>query len=61
LTVAVFLIVLAKSHFSHSAPAAAVEPIVAANAPSVPKADFDAWYKPKPTPAPELVEPATKK
>jgi cytoskeletal protein RodZ len=61
LTVAVFVIVLAKSHFSHRAPAAVVEPIVAANAPLVPKADFDAYYQPKPRPAPELVEPAANK
>jgi cytoskeletal protein RodZ len=60
LTVAVFAIVLIKSHFSHPAPVP-VEPIVAAAALSVPKADFDAWYQPKPTPSPELVEPAATK
>ena len=60
LTVAVFAIVLGKSHLSHQAPAS-VQPIVAAAAPSVPKADIDAWYQPKPTPAPELVEPAANK
>jgi cytoskeletal protein RodZ len=59
LTVAVFAIVLIKSHL-HRTPAP-VEPIVAAAAPSMPKADFDAWYQPKPTPAPELVEPAATK
>jgi cytoskeletal protein RodZ len=60
LTVAVFAIVLGKSHLSHRAPAP-MQPIVAAASPSVPKADFDAWYQPKPTPAPELVEPAQSK
>ena len=60
LTVAVFVIVIAKGHFSHRAPVV-VEPIVAANAPLVPKADFDAYYQPKPRPAPELVEPAANK
>ena len=60
LTAIVFAVVLIKGHFSHRAPAV-VQPILAANAPSVPRADFDAWYQPKPTPAPELVEPATKK
>jgi cytoskeletal protein RodZ len=60
LTVVVFVGVLTKSHFSRRA-SPPVEPIVSANAPSVPKADFDAYYQPKPTPAPELVEPATKK
>jgi cytoskeletal protein RodZ len=60
LTLAVFVIVLTKSHLSHRAPAP-LEPIVAAAAPSIPKADIDAWYQPKPTPAPELVEPAITK
>lgn len=59
LTVAVFAIVLIKSH-SHRAPVP-VEPVVAAAAPSMPKADFDAYYQPKPAPAPELVEPAATK
>jgi len=58
-TVAVFAVVLIKSHFSHRA-SRPVEPIVSANAPSIPKADFDAWYQPKPRPAPELVEPSGK-
>ena len=60
LTAIVFAVVLIKGHFSHRVPAP-VQPIVAANAPSVPKADFDAWYHPKPAPAPELVEPAQSK
>jgi cytoskeleton protein RodZ len=60
LTVVVFVIVLTKSHLSRRA-SPPVEPIVSANAPSVPRADFDAYYQPKPTPAPELVEPAAKK
>lgn len=60
LTVVVFVVVLAKSHLSHRTPVP-VEPIVAAAAPSMPKADFDAWYQPKPRPAPELVEPAATK
>jgi cytoskeleton protein RodZ len=60
LTIVVFVIVFAKSRISHPAPAP-VEPVVAAAAPSVPKADFDAWYQPKPAPAPELVEPAATK
>jgi cytoskeleton protein RodZ len=60
LTATVFAIVLGKSHLSRQAPVS-VQPIVATAAPSVPKADFDAWYQPKPTPAPELVEPAQNK
>src|ERR1017187_201745 len=56
LTVAVFVNVLTKSHLSHRAPPP-VDPIVAAAAPAVPQADFDAWYHPKPRPALELVEP----
>jgi cytoskeletal protein RodZ len=60
LTVVVFVVVLGKGHFSHSAPSP-VQPIVAATAPLAPKADFDAYYQPKPRPALELVEPATNK
>jgi cytoskeletal protein RodZ len=60
LTLTVFAIVLGKSYLSHHA-AVPVTPIVAAAAPSVPKADFDAWYQPKAAPAPELVEPAQTK
>ena len=59
LTVAVFVIVLTKSHISRNA-AAPVQQAVTTTS-SVPKADFDAWYQPKPTPAPELVEPVGNK
>ncbi len=59
LTVAVFAAVLIKSRL-HREPVP-LEPIVAAGAPSAPKADFDAYYQPKPAPAPELVEPAVTK
>jgi cytoskeletal protein RodZ len=58
LTVAVFAIVLIKSHFSHRAPPPVQQAVT--TAPSVPKADFDAYYQPKPRPAPELVEPSGK-
>jgi len=60
LTLAVLAIVLIKSRSSHPAPVP-MEPVVSATAPSMPKADFDAYYQPKPTPAPELVEPPTNK
>ena len=52
LTAVVFAVVLAKSHFSHRTPALVEQAVTIA--PSVPKADFDAYYQPKPRPAPEL-------
>ena len=59
LTVAVLVIVLAKSHFAHSTPAPTEPAIVAAR--TLPKADFDAYYQPKSTAPLELVEPAGSK
>lgn len=59
LTVAVFVIVLTKSHFSN--PAAPPVQQAVSSTPSMPKADFDAYYQPKPAPAPELVEPVATK
>jgi cytoskeletal protein RodZ len=58
LTVAVFGVVLGKNSIARRAssrtqPAAAAEP-AASKQPSVPKADFDAYYQPKAKPAMEL-------
>jgi cytoskeletal protein RodZ len=49
-TVAVFVVVLGKSLFTHreSKPVSAIAEVI------VPKADFDAYYQPKAKPAPEL-------
>jgi cytoskeletal protein RodZ len=58
LTVVVFAVVLGKSLFSRHAPKPTQQTTVAQ--PAVPKADFDAYYQPKPKPAPELVEPSGK-
>jgi cytoskeleton protein RodZ len=65
LTVAIFAVVLGKSLLSRRAarsepaiqqpqPLAAKPVAVRAAAPAVPTADFDAYYKPKSKPAPEL-------
>ena len=57
-TVAAIVIVVAKSHSARKAPTPAQPAIVsAATAPSVPRADFDAYYQPKSKPPLELVEP----
>ncbi len=66
LTVAVLIVVVGRSVFSrHASPTAQAsttpQTITAAAAttqPDVPKADFDAYYQPKPKPALELVESA---
>jgi cytoskeletal protein RodZ len=64
LTVVVFAVVLGKSLFSrHASPSAQPAPApltTTAQPPAAPKADFDAYYQPKPKPAPELVEPSGK-
>ena len=64
LTVAVFAVVLGKSLFSrHASSSAQPSPTpqtTTAQSPAMPKADFDAYYQPKPRPAPEL-EPAASK
>jgi cytoskeletal protein RodZ len=57
LTIAVFVVVLGKSLFSHHAspsPQPAAPTQAAAKGPGVPKADFDAYYQPKAKPALEL-------
>ena len=60
LTVAVFVIVVGKSHFLASrASPRQWNRSCRRTPPRYAKADFDAYYQPKPTPAPELVEPAT--
>jgi cytoskeletal protein RodZ len=57
LTLTVFAVVVGKSIFSrHVTPTP--QTTTAATQPDVPKADFDAYYQPKPKPAPELVETA---
>jgi cytoskeletal protein RodZ len=56
-TVVVFAVVLGKNLFTHHAP----KPISAVAEVTVPKADFDAYYQPKPRPAPELAEPTANK
>ncbi|HUJ09773.1 MAG TPA: helix-turn-helix domain-containing protein [Verrucomicrobiae bacterium] len=56
LTVAVFGIVLGKSLFSHRITKASVPVAPKPAALAVPTANFDAYYHPKPRPAPELVE-----
>jgi cytoskeletal protein RodZ len=56
-TVAVVVVVLGKSLFTHHAPT----PVSTVAQATVPTADFDAYYQPKPKPAPELAEPAANK
>jgi cytoskeletal protein RodZ len=58
LTLVVAVVVVGRSVLSrHASPTAQT---TAATQPDVPKADFDAYYQPKPKPAPELVESAAK-
>jgi cytoskeletal protein RodZ len=65
LTLAVFAVVVGKSVLSRRSssaarPAETSQTTTVASQPGVPKADFDAYYQPKPKPAPELVETAGK-
>jgi cytoskeletal protein RodZ len=63
-TLAVFAVVVGKSLFArHSSAmparqATTSQTTTVANQSGTPKADFDAYYRPKPRPAPELLEPA---
>jgi cytoskeleton protein RodZ len=63
-TLAVFAVVVGKSlvarHRSSmpARPATTSQTTTAATQPGTPKADFDAYYRPKPRPAPELLETA---
>lgn len=60
LTLAVLVVVVGRSVLSrHASPAARTT--TATGPLGVPKADFDAYYQPKPKPAPELVESAGNK
>jgi len=67
-TVVVLAVVIGKSVSARRRSAATQQSVASANAnttvtagpPDVPKADFDAYYQPKPRPAMELVEPAGK-
>jgi cytoskeletal protein RodZ len=59
LTLAVLVVVVGRSVFSRRG-SPAPQTTTAATQPDVPKADFDAYYQPKPKPAPELVEPAAR-
>lgn len=64
-TAAVLIVVVGKSVLSRHHSAAMQPGIVSANAttsaqPDVPKADFDAYYQPKPKPPMELVETPAK-
>jgi hypothetical protein len=64
LTLAVFAVVVGKSlvaHHSSSMPARQAttsQTTAVATQPGAPKADFDAYYRPKPRPAAELLETA---
>jgi len=61
LTAVVFVSVLIKNLLSHHGqPVSSSARIISAQ-PAVPKADFDAYYQPKPKPAPELLEPTASK
>lgn len=58
-TVAVLVVVVGRSvYLRHASPTA--QSTTEATQPGVPKADFDAYYQPKPKPAPELVETTAK-
>src|SRR6266404_6758027 len=56
LTAVVFVSVLIKSLMSHRGQPVSPSAQIISAQPAVPKADFDAYYQPKPKPAPELVE-----
>jgi cytoskeletal protein RodZ len=65
LTLAVVVVVVGRSLLSrHASPTSQTSTMpqtaTAATQPDVPKADFDAYYQPKPKPALELVETAAK-
>jgi cytoskeletal protein RodZ len=61
LTVAVFGVVLGKNLFSHRSTTVAAPAPPKPAAAAMPAADFDAYYRPKPKPAAELLEPVPTK
>jgi cytoskeletal protein RodZ len=60
-TLAVLIVVLGRSLLSRRGSAAPVRQATALQPATAPKADFDAYYRPKPRPPMELVEPAATK